>query len=118
MNRIKEITEPLLVMLEDCIYRYTQLSIAVPFVELPRVFVRYYTLQRNIVRFIEDRSIDMVDIVNRNKLLQMKEDFMEVMNVLLEESEFNENCYLETSYEVRDMYKSIESLVNMKMKNN
>lgn len=116
MERVKEITIPLLEMLDDSIYKYSQLAIAVPFLELPKIFVKYYTLQRNMVYFIEDTTLNMKDVININTLLKMKKEFIEIMRVLLEESEFDENCYLETSYEVKDMYNTIESLVTLKLR--
>lgn len=106
------VTTPLLALLDEEIMRMTKLSIAVPFVEMPRLFVKDYSLQRDFVIFIRDNiGSHPFSKEKKDELTQIRSSIIQVMTQILDDcSSLSDNFYLEACTDLKETFDVIDRL--------
>ena len=109
---MNEASETVLNFLDGQIEKFTKLSIATP-IRFTLVYLRYYLLQKDFVQFVQQNFKELpLSEVKRDELLNLKNEIVQVLNMILEEtSTCKEKYYLDACEEVKIVYDGVCSLI-------
>jgi hypothetical protein len=110
-------TIPVLKLMDESITHYTKCMNIIPNhpIESFKPIIDYYRYQKEILEFIISDSNDLFNLSEKDKeyVKNCKSSLLDNMYIYLEETKsINDRVYLNTSLEIRDMYRFIDTVTN------
>jgi hypothetical protein len=116
-NAFKPTAIPLLELIDENISHYKKCMNIIPNnpIESFKTVIDYYRYQKEILEFIISESNDLFNLPEKDKdyVSKLKSNLLDTMHIYLEETKsINDQVYLDTSMEIRDMYSAINTITN------